>query len=587
MPALATSNGGSPTALLTAQRADDLITAMDTALTQADAASGSRVKRSSVQVLLAEELVAMRNFMLDVLGDSAPGRRRLLDIFGGSCERIAKVYAILDAAALLELADLATDASESCRQACISVEKVLQDLGLGGVVKEARREERIALGKRASGGSSVRSLANDIGIVAGFGVEQDVPGIAGAGAVKGCVAAQTVVPVVTAGYEAQVAHVSQPSAVMDGSPRTAASPPQAMGRQPSLLRVKTEPLSDRMPHIVADIDVHGEVVGKQRTLPPEAGSGAAAMLEGSQRPSLDIDTIQMGGSRFVVRQGSGERSPGSFFPAAPASPATTFRTLQPQSPSGFILSPRGPHQVVRSATQTSLVTRPLTNVLTRVRSVTHNSGEPVRQDLVSSAAASTRTGEQVSEKAFAPRGYLSSATVTNTGVKPAKTMTVLSAAGPQLVQAPPVSASPRPTSVALPVAAPVRVPRTSMSAKQVGVPVPAGSVSLSTTRRVSVALPIAPASSSVKLEGGSPAPPVWSWPMAGQDRAAPALATRPAQHVRSVVLASPQMSPRVQPAAPLRFVSSVLPPTASPAPTASVAQRQRKGHWEWVDGGFI
>ncbi|CAK9021982.1 Uncharacterized protein SCF082_LOCUS15584 [Durusdinium trenchii] len=81
----------------------------------------------------------------DLLTTALISRSRdwLKEVFGGSCQRTAKVCAVLEAARLSP--ERASDPRlQGCRNACESVEEVLKDLGLGAALRAAQEREREA-----------------------------------------------------------------------------------------------------------------------------------------------------------------------------------------------------------------------------------------------------------------------------------------------------------------------------------------------------------------------------------------------------------------------------------------------------------
>eukprot|EP00931_Biecheleriopsis_adriatica_P050965 TRINITY_DN29525_c0_g1_i1.p1 TRINITY_DN29525_c0_g1~~TRINITY_DN29525_c0_g1_i1.p1 ORF type:complete len:550 (+),score=133.66 TRINITY_DN29525_c0_g1_i1:18-1667(+) len=137
---------------------------------------GSTVRASRAKLELLWHLDAARDFLLEVLRNQSD-RALLLDIFGGDCTRIARIRAICEAASreshvrAMDNADSTADASDtgeaggdvfdeesirrlrSCMRACESIEKVIEDLGLGESLHAAQEREAMAMGSVDDGSS--------------------------------------------------------------------------------------------------------------------------------------------------------------------------------------------------------------------------------------------------------------------------------------------------------------------------------------------------------------------------------------------------------------------------------------------------
>lgn len=127
---------------------DALIARMENLLRQVDASQGSVVKLSKVELDFLAEVEAARNFMEGAL--HIQDNRYLLEhIFGGDCIRISRTRAVLEAAKLSD-GNAQDQRLPTCISSCESVEKVLQDLGLGFCLRQSLEQQRYRLQHRGS-----------------------------------------------------------------------------------------------------------------------------------------------------------------------------------------------------------------------------------------------------------------------------------------------------------------------------------------------------------------------------------------------------------------------------------------------------
>jgi hypothetical protein len=120
---------------------------MEAALEQVEANQGKVVKLKKVEQDLLKAFEEARDYMLEML--SKESRETLQSIFGGDCKRIAEIANCLDNAAFSDKGNQEDQRVPQCRSACESVEKVLEDLGLGWALRQAQEKEK-ALRKRKS-----------------------------------------------------------------------------------------------------------------------------------------------------------------------------------------------------------------------------------------------------------------------------------------------------------------------------------------------------------------------------------------------------------------------------------------------------
>lgn len=124
----------------TADGFDVLLAEAVVALSQLLASQGGYVKAAKAELHVLGEFACMRDFMHEVL-EKYSDRQRMMEIFGGDCIRIARVRALCEAAQ----ATLADQRLATCLAACVSIESVLVDLGLGERLRAAQARERLAM----------------------------------------------------------------------------------------------------------------------------------------------------------------------------------------------------------------------------------------------------------------------------------------------------------------------------------------------------------------------------------------------------------------------------------------------------------
>lgn len=136
---------GSPTKVgkvgseaITVERVDAVVLAMDNALEQVVSSQTNRVALTRAEMNLLAEIEQARNLLRSAL-QSSREREALKEVFGGDCRRIEFIRAILEEANFSEM-NASDQRLAECLSACESVERVLEDLGLGEALRQARLE---------------------------------------------------------------------------------------------------------------------------------------------------------------------------------------------------------------------------------------------------------------------------------------------------------------------------------------------------------------------------------------------------------------------------------------------------------------
>jgi len=128
-----------------AEKVDALIAKLNVAYNKVVAAQGKSVALPAKELNLLTILGQLRDYFLQSLSGN---REVCVELFGGSCHRVAQVQAVIES---LELSPMnASDQRlRGCIGACASVKEVLVDLGLSEALRKAMAEEKEALaGKR-------------------------------------------------------------------------------------------------------------------------------------------------------------------------------------------------------------------------------------------------------------------------------------------------------------------------------------------------------------------------------------------------------------------------------------------------------
>mmetsp|Transcript_113247 Transcript_113247/g.218042 ORF Transcript_113247/g.218042 Transcript_113247/m.218042 type:complete len:412 (-) Transcript_113247:33-1268(-) len=134
---------------LSAEAMDAILEKMEAGLTRVEASQHSVVKLRNAEVELLQDYEAARDFMMTMLSNPTGEREVLQSVFGGDCDRIARISVNLESAKFSEMYR-SDPRIPGCKNACESVEKVLQDLGLGWALRQALEKEKEAAAKRRS-----------------------------------------------------------------------------------------------------------------------------------------------------------------------------------------------------------------------------------------------------------------------------------------------------------------------------------------------------------------------------------------------------------------------------------------------------
>merc|ERR1719454_1807124 len=110
---------------------------------------GSQVRRRHAELEFLSLCEVARDFLASVLNPDVTMRDVLKEVFGGDCCRISCLRTLLEAAKVSEAC--AKDQRLSmCIRACESVERVLEDLGLGEALRQALHVEKEARARQAA-----------------------------------------------------------------------------------------------------------------------------------------------------------------------------------------------------------------------------------------------------------------------------------------------------------------------------------------------------------------------------------------------------------------------------------------------------
>jgi hypothetical protein len=127
-----------------AQETDAAILKAESSLQQSQRAKRG-INKQKMDIDLLEAIGAARDLMRATFND----RESLLHVFGGTCERTARIMSVLEYVPQdATLLGLATDLRiHECQQACQSVEGILEDLGYGSALNRALARSRLALSR--------------------------------------------------------------------------------------------------------------------------------------------------------------------------------------------------------------------------------------------------------------------------------------------------------------------------------------------------------------------------------------------------------------------------------------------------------
>lgn len=128
---------------------DAILDKMQNSMEQMEALQGKMVKLRNAETECLKAFEAARDIMLEMLSKPDPGRELLQNIFGGDCVRIARIRLCLDTAKFSD-GNAKDQRINGCNEAATSVEKVLEDLGLGAALRAAMEAEKDKKARRKS-----------------------------------------------------------------------------------------------------------------------------------------------------------------------------------------------------------------------------------------------------------------------------------------------------------------------------------------------------------------------------------------------------------------------------------------------------
>ncbi|CAE7778449.1 unnamed protein product [Symbiodinium pilosum] len=128
---------------------DAVLSKMEIAAEKVELYCNSKVKLPMAELDYLKTLEDARDFMTMMVTKTSDNRQQLADIFGGDCSRIARIRTVLDGVVLSDM-NCNDQRVRTCTEACATIEKVLEDMGLGWCLKKACDEQKANLGRRRS-----------------------------------------------------------------------------------------------------------------------------------------------------------------------------------------------------------------------------------------------------------------------------------------------------------------------------------------------------------------------------------------------------------------------------------------------------
>ncbi|CAE7317926.1 unnamed protein product [Symbiodinium sp. CCMP2592] len=128
---------------------DGVLSRMEIAAEKVELYCNSKVKLPMAELDYLKTLEDARDFMTMMVAKTSDNRQQLADIFGGDCSRIARIRTVLDGVVLSDM-NCNDQRVRTCTEACATIEKVLEDMGLGWCLKKACDEQKANLGRRRS-----------------------------------------------------------------------------------------------------------------------------------------------------------------------------------------------------------------------------------------------------------------------------------------------------------------------------------------------------------------------------------------------------------------------------------------------------
>ncbi|CAE7683148.1 Tmod2 [Symbiodinium sp. CCMP2456] len=128
---------------------DGVLSRMEIAAEKVELYCSSKVKLPMAELDYLKTLEDARDFMTMMVTKTSDNRQQLADVFGGDCSRIARIRTVLDGVVLSDM-NCNDQRVRTCTEACATIEKVLEDMGLGWCLKKACDEQKANLGRRRS-----------------------------------------------------------------------------------------------------------------------------------------------------------------------------------------------------------------------------------------------------------------------------------------------------------------------------------------------------------------------------------------------------------------------------------------------------
>eukprot|EP00929_Paragymnodinium_shiwhaense_P063046 TRINITY_DN31524_c0_g2_i1.p1 TRINITY_DN31524_c0_g2~~TRINITY_DN31524_c0_g2_i1.p1 ORF type:complete len:939 (-),score=298.66 TRINITY_DN31524_c0_g2_i1:344-3160(-) len=162
---------------------DHIVAKIEAAMQKKEAAGQNRIKAMKAENDILLHVGKMRDFLQNSMVDREDrDRKKLLDIFGGDCQRVAHLHAVLEAITLSDMHKNDRRIVE-CRRACETVESVVIQKGLKAKLAEAIKQQKSPLrpweGKKGNGAAaedSAPATAPVAGSAAAM-ASQDRPGV--------------------------------------------------------------------------------------------------------------------------------------------------------------------------------------------------------------------------------------------------------------------------------------------------------------------------------------------------------------------------------------------------------------------------
>mmetsp|Transcript_98142 Transcript_98142/g.179824 ORF Transcript_98142/g.179824 Transcript_98142/m.179824 type:complete len:899 (+) Transcript_98142:62-2758(+) len=138
------ARAGSQETPLTAPAVDDLVEELETTLQQIESCEGGMVKLRNAEITLVETMKRAARLMRRSLRESTGTDRGLIiSLFGGDCLRIARIRQVIEDARFTSSIG-GEETKQDCLEACLSVEKVLNDIGWSVAQALARAKKAVA-----------------------------------------------------------------------------------------------------------------------------------------------------------------------------------------------------------------------------------------------------------------------------------------------------------------------------------------------------------------------------------------------------------------------------------------------------------